>query len=195
MKPTAQFADISHYEPVNSFHDYKDANHPLLITKATEGTGYTDPTYADYAKRVRSVPGLILGAYVFEDVGNAKVQNDHFFSVTHLQKGDLQPILDAEAAGLSKTQTLNALIDMENRGYRPILYASLSFFYDVLGAPTKWWLWLAAYRSVLPSLHSNVKLFAWQHTDHGTFPGIPNPCDGSYLYVPVANLKTEFCLL
>lgn len=191
---TAHFPDISHYEPKIDFHALANSGVPLVITKATENGSYTDPTYTDFAKRIRSVPPLILGAYVFEDVGNEAVQVSHFLSTAHLQKGDLQPILDAEAAGLTKQQTFDTLHDFEHRGFRPILYCNRSFFQDVLGSPTQWWLWLAAYTDTLPTLAPGVKLFAHQYSDHAIFAGVSKPCDGNHLYVPVADLKTKFCI-
>ena len=192
--PTAHFPDLSHYEPDVDFHAVAAGGVPLVITKASEGNAYVDPTYAAFAQRIRSVP-LILGAYCFLDVAPEGPQISHFISVAHLRKGDLQPVIDAEAAGLGKTETFAAMADLEGRGYRPILYASLSFFSDVLGSPTKWWLWLAAYRPILPTLPAGVNLWAWQHNDAGICPGVARPCDMSYLYVPVADLAAKFCIL
>ena len=194
MKPTGHFADVSHYEPDIDFHAYAAGGCPLIITKATEGSTYTDPTYAGFAARARSVPGLIFGSYVFIDAGDPGPQISHYLSAAHLKPGDLQPCVDAEAAGLTKNETLDALRQLEASGYRPLLYCSLSFYVDVLGSPTQWWLWLAAYRDTLPKLPAGTKLFAWQHVDNGICPGVAHPCDMSYLYVPVADLKTKFCI-
>jgi len=194
LKSTARFADLSHFEPEIDFHEYADGGCPLVITKCSEGRGYTDPTYAGFAERARTVPGLIFGSYVFIDAGDPAPQVAHYLSAAHLQKGDLQPVVDAERAGLTAAETFAALHQLEASGYRPIIYASLSFFNDVLGSPTQWWLWLAAYRSVLPTLPAGVRLLAWQFSDAATFAGIPKPCDGSYLYVPIADLKTKFCV-
>ena len=193
---TAHFPDLSHYtDPADAdFHTLAAGGVPLVITKASEGSHFTDPTYAGFAQRIRSVP-LILGAYCFLDVAPEGPQVAHFISVAHLQKGDLQPVIDAEATGLGKDETFAAMEDLEGRGYRPILYCSLSFFNDVLGSPTKWWLWVAAYRATMPILPAGVRVFAWQHSDHAVFPGIAKPCDGSYLYVTVADLKTKFCIV
>ena len=198
LKPiaTAHFPDISHFVDPSSvdFHAVAAGGVPLVICKSSQGSHYTDPTYAGFASRIRSVP-LILGAYCFLDVAPEGPQVAHFMNVAHLQKGDLQPVIDAEAAGLSKAETFAAMADLEGRGYRPILYCNLSFFADVLGSPTKWWLWLAAYRATLPTLPAGVKLWAWQHNDAGICPGVARPCDMSYLYVPVADLAAKFCIL
>jgi len=193
ITPTAHFPDISHFEPVEDFHAIAAGGAPLVITKATEGTRYTDPTYAGFSSRVRSVAALILGAYVFEDAAPEGPQVTRFLSAAHLQSGDLQPVVDAEQLGLTRQETEAALHDLERRGYAPILYASLAFWRDVLGGPCRWWLWLAAYRADLPALPDGVNLFAWQHTDHGTCPGVGQPVDMSYLYVPVEDLP-KFCI-
>ena len=193
MTPTAHYPDLSHWEAEVDFHAVAAAGAPLVITKASEGASYVDPTYASFASRIRSVP-LILGAYTFLDVSPERPQIDRFLNTAHLQKGDLQPIVDAEALGLSKAETFAALADLEARGFRPLLYANLSFFRDTLGAPTRWWLWLADYTENLPLLPTGVKLFAWQRAEHGNFPGVSHPCDVNYLYVPITDLKTKFCI-
>ena len=195
LAATAHFPDISHYTSgMINFHAVANLGGcPLVICKSSQGRGYTDPTFAGFAQRIRSVP-LILGAYCYLDTGPEAPQVAHFIDVSHLQKGDLQPVIDAEAAGLGKAATLATMADLEGRGYRPILYCSLSFFSDVLGSPTDWWLWVAAYRKTLPRLPAGVKLFGWQSSDNAACPGIPDPCDMSYLYVPVADLATKFCI-
>jgi len=191
--PTAHFPDLSHFEPLVSFHDVQAGGCPLVITKCTEGTRYTDPTYPGFADRIRSVPGLLLGAFVFEDAQPEAPQIAHFLSTAHLRAGDLQPFLDAEALGLTRDETFGALDDLGRRGYRPILYCSLAFWRDVLLSPVRWWLWLAAYRDTVPGLPQGVKLWAWQHTDAGACPGVAELCDMSYLFVPVADLPS-FCI-
>jgi lysozyme len=189
MTPTAHFPDVSHFEPVASFWAVKQDNCPLVVTKCTEGTGYTDPTYQGYADRVRST-GMIFFSYVFEDAAPAGPQVDHYLSTAHLQPGDGMPIVDAEKLGLTKAETFAALQDLADRGYsRPILYCDLDFFRNTLGSPLDWWLWLADYNADLPSLPDGVKLWAWQHTDHAEFDGI-GFCDGNYLYVDVADLPS-----
>ena len=183
MNAIAHFPDLSHYEPDVDFHEVQAGGAPLVITKATQAA-FTDPTWADFAARIRSV-GLVLGGFVYEEAAPEAAQIAHYFSAAHLQVGDLQPVLDAEAAGLTLAETVAALEDMANRGYRPILYCSLAFWNDVLGGINDYWIWLAAYRDALPDLPADTKLFAWQHTDCATFPGVAKPCDASYLYAPL----------
>jgi GH25 family lysozyme M1 (1,4-beta-N-acetylmuramidase) len=184
--------DISHYEPNVQFHDIKASGVPCVITKATQGTSYTDPTFLDFLARGRSV-GLIMGAYAFLNPGGGAAQADYLLEVGHLTSGDLQPIVDAEKLGLTKETTFAALEELTRRGYAPILYASLSFFGDVLGNPTDYPLWLAAYRAVLPDLPGSVALFAWQYTDRGHCPGVATTCDCSHFYGSLDDLKS-YCI-
>ena len=181
--PIAHFPDISHFEPVEDFHAIAGGGCPLVVCKATEGLGYTDPTYAPFAARIRSVPGIVLGAYVFLDPIPAGGQVSHFLNVSHLQSGDLMPIIDAEALGLSAQETNDAVDGLVSQGYDPILYCNLDFLTNTLGGKTDCPVWLAAYRDTLPTLPAGIHLIAWQHTDHGVCPGVGQPCDMSYLYV------------
>ena len=179
--PLTHGPDISHYETGIDFHAMRAGGIDRVICKATEGTGYTDPTYLDNYTRAKSV-GLVVFAYVFLQPGNTTRQLSHFSDTTHLVPGDGQPIVDAETQGLGRSDTFQALRDLEMRGFRPILYASLSFWRDVLLSPLAWPLWLAAYRPDLPALPDGLTLFGWQHTDQGTCPGVPRPVDMSYYY-------------
>jgi lysozyme len=183
MNPTFTFPDLSHWDRLtpDAFHQFKANNFPCVILKATQGNTNTDPTYTDYAHRTRTV-GLLLGAYVFLTPGAAGPQIVHYESIAHLQPGDIQPIVDAEAAGLTKATTFAAMADLEAHGYKPILYASYAFWHDVLGAPTKWPLWLAAYRAVMPALPKAVTLFAWQYSESASCPGVVGNCDMNKFY-------------
>ncbi|MGI4789235.1 MAG: glycoside hydrolase family 25 protein [Janthinobacterium lividum] len=178
---TLLIPDVSHFEPDIQFHDMANAGIPAFITKSTQGTDYTDPTYLDFMARGRSV-GLIAGAYAFINPSNGAAQAEYFLHVAHLQAGDLQPIVDAEKLGLTKATTEAALTDLEQRGHKPILYASFAFWRDVLGSPSRWPLWLAAYRAVMPVLPAGVTLFAWQYTDSATVAGVARTCDASHFY-------------
>jgi GH25 family lysozyme M1 (1,4-beta-N-acetylmuramidase) len=192
--PTAHFADVSHYDDAHlDLHAYAAHGAPLIVLKATEGTHYTDPTFLSVLGRIRSVPGLIAASYVFEDAAPAGAQIDHYLSVAHLRSGDLQPIIDAEALGLTRAEVYAAIADLRARGYDPLTYCDLSFFRDTLGSPTDITLWLADYTGSLPDLPDGVKLFAWQHTDRGVCPGVGNPSDMSYLYVPTDKLS-DYCI-
>lgn len=172
------FPDLSHWDDGDvSYHAIVAAGIQYVGLKATEGTANTDATYQDGYTRARSVGlGVLSYAYVLPGEGSGDIV--HFESVAHLQSGDIQPVVDAEAAGLNFATTQAAMHQLEAAGYKPILYCSLAFFRDVLGSPTQWPLWLAAYRDQMPTnLPADVVLFAWQYTEKGTCPGIGARCD------------------
>jgi GH25 family lysozyme M1 (1,4-beta-N-acetylmuramidase) len=189
LTPTGHFADVSHYDDANlDLHAYVNVGGcKLIILKASEGN-WADPTFARMSAQVRSMPGLTLGTYVYEDDAPEAGQIGAYLSTAHLQSGDLQPVVDAEALGLTRAETFAALEDLEHRGYAPILYCNKYFFVSVLGSPTRWRLWLADYTGALPALPDGVSLFAWQHTQNNSCPGIPAPCDMSYLFAPSGDI-------
>ena len=105
----------------------------------------------------------------------------HFESISHLKSGDIQPIVDAEASGLTKATTDAAMADLKAAGYAPILYASWSFWHDVLEAPKEWPWWMADYNKEMPALPEGATLFAWQFTETGQCPGVVGNCDMNYV--------------
>lgn len=189
---TLLIPDISHYSTVGSFHSIQASGCPAVICKASQGVSNVDSTYHDFYRRAKEA-GLIVGAYHYLMPHNVTVQMDHFLATAKLQKGDLRPIIDAEAPGLDREDTQAALDYLAAKSLRPILYCSLAFWFDTLRAPSDHALWLAAYRSTLPQLPKGVTLFAWQKTDRGAVAGISNPCDLSVFYGDLAALK-QFCL-
>jgi len=187
-EPFLRFPDLSHYEPDVQFHAMKAAGIPLFITKATEGIGFTDPTYTDFQKRGRSV-GLIVGAFTLITPDDITRQVSLFLSVAELQSGDLQPVIDMENAGLTRYECASALSEFRAHGYNPIVYCSLDFFNTVLRRGVDAPLWVAAYRSLRPKLPIGQRFFAWQYTDAGDCPGVAKPCDMSRFYGSIHDLK------
>src|SRR5262245_17169446 len=72
--------DLSHHNPVTSWHALKSAGVVGVLYKATESDDYTDPTYAT-AKRKARAAGLLFGAYHFLRPGNMQEQAEHFIDV------------------------------------------------------------------------------------------------------------------
>src|SRR5258705_12415755 len=72
----AMVVDLSHWDPADNYEQVADAGIVGCIYKATEGSGYQDPTYVDQ-QRAAKAAGLKWGAYHFangEDV-NRQVAN------------------------------------------------------------------------------------------------------------------------
>lgn len=83
---TLRFPDWSHWKD-----NGVPSAWPALLTKATEGTTYVDPTYAGY-KGKSLIAGIPFGGYHFLDPGNVTAQANHAFSVIK----DTPAMLDVE---------------------------------------------------------------------------------------------------
>ena len=94
-------ADLSHHNTNPNLRKAKAAGLQWVIHKATEGSTYTDPTYAARRKAAREA-GLTFGAYGFarpdERGGDAKLEALHLFKVARPAVGDIVPTLDFEVA-------------------------------------------------------------------------------------------------
>lgn len=72
---TIHFPDLSHFEAGVPL-----AGVPALLTKATQGLGYTDPTYATY-KAAAHAAGIPFGGYHYVTLDDPQAQARHAFSV------------------------------------------------------------------------------------------------------------------
>lgn len=64
---------------------------PALIAKASQGTGFTDPSYPDFKSQAARV-GAVFGAYHWLEHGNTAAQANHCFAVV----GKTPLMIDAE---------------------------------------------------------------------------------------------------
>jgi lysozyme len=91
--------DISHWNEGLDFAELKRAGIVGVIHKATEDTGYVDPTYAP--RRVEAEQaGLLWGAYHFLRPGSMQAQAEHFVSAVGNADGVLLAA-DHEDSGVS----------------------------------------------------------------------------------------------
>jgi lysozyme len=73
--------DISHYENVSQdFVTTAQAGIAAVILKATQGTGFVDPTFLPRVAEARAA-GLLVGAYHFLDGSSPAEQAAHFLTV------------------------------------------------------------------------------------------------------------------
>ncbi len=138
VKP-AQFQkgyDTSHYQSQATFNKVLNQKSTRFMgIKATEGTGYTDPTFKSrWAQMGRKLaPGKfdMRLAYHFLTPGNGKAQADHFLKALGIH-GPLKPgtrlALDWEASALNSPQTLKAAAARIHQvtGTWPLIYTSAS---------------------------------------------------------------------
>lgn len=160
----------------------------FIFIKSTEGKTLVNPYYsADY--RAARSHGYPVGSYhFFTHRTTGTEQAWHFLSHSHIQKGDLPPVLDLEplpsqvkamggAAGMWKRVRVWLEIVEKRTGMRPILYISQTFVNRWLDAAPdikhSYPVWIARYGEYKP----DVKLWIWQLAPDGHVKGIVGHTD------------------
>jgi len=151
----------------------------FAITKATEGTDYTDPHFRrnwDDMKRHH----IQRGAYMyFHPSLDAKRQAIHFIqTVKQLSKGDLLPVVDIEesqqCAPLLVQKKLKECLSVLEEFYhqKPIIYTNPVFFEEMLNDSfPEYPLWIAHYtNNSKPGI--STPWCIWQHHCTGHVNGI-----------------------
>ncbi len=187
--------DISHWVEVPNFRAL-DPMAWLILTKATEGTAYLDPTYAIYSKEIRAA-GIRLGAYHFMRPGDELSQADWFCEVVRDNglNGDEVLALDLEVGGINLEQCKRFMDRVQQKtGIRPILYSTqlqIESLYPTPNTPPAWleneWLWIAEYTEpasnneippyIVPKGCSASRIALWQYSDKGVIGGTQNNVD------------------
>lgn len=195
MSGGSVFADISHYQTLDLVA-YKAAGYDRVFMKATEGTSYVDPVFADRWRRAGQL-GLARGVYHFGRSGNGVAEWRHFIATVKA------------AGGVTARDIL--ILDQEDPGKEAVARAHAGAFthaavgdgYSTGGIYTGRWfaepahlsadavepgwrrLWLSDYgsaadsRVTLPTGWTYAQLIARQYTDATRFAGIAAPCDGN----------------
>lgn len=173
--------DLSHHNETVDFATLKAAGIVGIIHKATQGTGYTDPTYASRRTDAEAA-GLLWGAYHFGTGADGAVQAKQFLKVAGPPDKTLL-VLDFEQNTQGDSMTLAQADDFvtavqQQSGRWPVLYTGSSYFgtkKDALLAKCP--LWLAQYgsKTVVPANWPSWTL--WQYTDGISGPG-PHTVDG-----------------
>lgn len=192
--------DVSHYQGNINWTSVRNAGTVFAITKATEGTGYTDP-YVNTNIAGMKANGIIPGAYHFARPGSDPiVQADRFTGVVRSANGGsfsglLQLVLDLEATdGRSPAQvwawTQSFVARVRATTGRPcIIYTGFYFWRDSVGNPNNNLdcpLWLAAYVSdsqtaaLTPQAWAGVGWAFWQYTSSGSVSGVAGNVDRDY---------------
>jgi GH25 family lysozyme M1 (1,4-beta-N-acetylmuramidase) len=199
--PNAKGIDVSHWQGKIQWPRVAAAGYTFAFGKATESTTYTDPTYATNRTGAESA-GLTFGAYHFGRPGgsgdagiiaNAIAQADYFLDVAQPQAGELPPVLDLETKGALGVPGLQkwtrAWLDQvaARTGVEAFVYASPSFWKTALGDTTDiadagYPLWIAHWTTnaspIVPAEAWGGRNWTfWQHSSHGTVPGITPQVD------------------
>lgn len=180
--------DISHYHPVRNWDKVKESC-PVLITKATQGTTYIDPTLGAFIANCES-RGIPYWLYEYLNKGNELKQTEFFWRVVNQwvpknSKYFIGGIIDNEA-GSAEKNVIKALQWLNSQGKKTMIYTMHSEYakYKELiatrGSMCAWW--EARYganngkdTSAQYPCHSGVDLH--QYTSHGYCPGIPGSID------------------
>jgi lysozyme len=181
---TLEGIDVSHYDGTIDWAQVKASGRAFAFAKATEGTTYTDPSFAANWAGMKQ-QGIARSAYhFFHSNVDPTTEANHFLSVMgSLQAGDLPPTLDLEVTDnqSAATITANTITWLDTvaaaTGTKPILYASPSFISGTLGSPAGLenhaTLWVANWGVNCPDVPAPFTGFAfWQYSDAGTVPGI-----------------------
>lgn len=167
--------DVSHYQQIN----WDDVPGDLIFVaaKATEGSKYTDPTFARNWASMRARGFQTRVAYHFLQAGNAADQAKRFADVVGPLGAGETLALDWEQPGTTPDQavvfltTLDALLPS---GHQPILYVGEYFpgSHDarLAGRP----LWVPQYRQ---TLHTTRPVMIWQNSSSGVVPGVRGRVD------------------
>ena len=190
--------DISHYETVSqNFTETAAAGIAAVILKATQGTGFVDPTFLSRVAEAKAA-GLLVGAFHFLDGSNPAEQAAHFLTVAKSEGGVSLLAIDWEPYPASQASVMQAATAVASvhaaTGMWPIAYMSRFMLSAPNATLSKCPLWLAEYGSnpICPPGFSQWKL--WQHTDGRVgsavvpVPGI-GPCDRSKFAGTVDQLR------
>lgn len=175
--------DISHYHPVDDWGLVRE-NVDMLISKATQGTAYIDPTLDDFIDgcEKKHIPYWL---YSFLNKGNELKQARFLVDVCKNRVGDYFAgyVLDAEMD--NSADNLRMALDwLKEQGKPTMLYvgwSDLDKYVELIEdmGDTKWW--EARYGRDTGTFdpdypcHEGVNLH--QYTSNGECPGIPGKID------------------
>jgi len=187
--PVVKGVDVSHYDGTIDWAAVHKGGIAFAIMKATENTGFVDPTFATNWKAAGD-NGVIRGAYhFFRPAADATAQADFFVKTAGVPgAGDLPPTIDLEvtdnldaATVASDALTFLARVQ-EKTGRTPIVYTSDRVLSGLLGSPAgfgAYTLWVANWQVTCPKIPSPPwsDWTLWQDSATGMVPGIASAVD------------------
>lgn len=155
------YPDISHWKPVKDWATVKK-NCPFLITKATQGTSYVDPTLKSFIRKCEEW-GIPYWLYTFLNRGNEKAQAEFMVKTC-------KPLVGKYFRGY--------VLDVEQRNPASGVKAALDYIKSLGGKSILYTMWsqYSLYKSIIAGRGSNV---AWWEARYGVNNGQYNagsPC-------------------
>lgn len=169
----------------------------FVIIKATEGTGYTNPTWRKQADAALAA-GKKLGLYHFQRAANPQAEADFFVRTIKPYIGKAVLVLDYEANDVPGTAGAKQWLDRvyHTTGVRPMIYTSTSWensrnFSAIAAA--NYGLWIAQYNNYNwvngykpRNLYGRIKHWKntamFQYTSTGKLPGWAGKLDFDVFY-------------
>lgn len=180
--------DVSHYQGSIDWNAVAKSGIDFAFIKATDGIGAGDPMFAANWKGARDAR-VRRGAYhFFRPLTDALQQAKRFIGKVDSDWGEVPPVLDFEVlGGASPNGALEAAKQWmdavaETCGRKPILYTGPAFWTSSVHDSqlfTEYPLWIAQYTDA-PQPHVPTawqQWTFWQHSEHGSVPGIAGPVD------------------
>lgn len=180
----ALYPDVSHYHPITDWAKAK-ANCPFLISKATQGTSYVDPTLVEFISGCENnkIPYWL---FAYLNKGNELAQAKFLVSTCKDKVGDyfVGYVLDVEtdntAANVKSAMDYISGLGVKAMFYH--MYADYASYKSVIASLTENCAWWEArygnntgsYSASYPC-HSGVDLH--QYTSNGTCSGVSGKCD------------------
>ena len=178
--------DASMYQPLPIDWDaVARSGIQFVILKATEGTSYIDPSFADHWAGAKKA-GLLVSAYhMFWGNLSASAQAEHFLSTMGDRVADFPLSLDVElnkGVGNIGAGVEEMLLALEaGDGRKPVVYTAQSIWGSLVGWAPGWkdyWLWVADYDAASPAIPAGWDSYTfWQHSSTGSVSGISGNVD------------------
>jgi len=191
--------DTSRYQTNPDWKKVKKSGIEFVLTKATQGVNWIDPTYKNKKQGIREA-GLLLGSYHFASAGDPKREADWFVkNVGEIQEGELIA-LDWETPYPDPSSWCRKFLDRvkERTGIKPLLYtneARVKVYDWSLVVAGDYGLWVAKYGTNTGQMQTSPssgqwKFWAiWQYTSRGKVDGIIGNVDLDYTTMDINSLK------
>ena len=199
--------DVSSYQGNVDWQSAYNNGARFAYVKATEGTSYTNPYFAQQYNGSYNV-GMIRGAYHFAhpDSSSGSYQADYFINNGGGWSGDgvtLPPALDIEynpsgatCYGLSQASMVSWIASFSNEVYArtskyPMIYTTFDWWNTCTGNSSAFAstnpFWIAIYGSSPPTAipAGTYTWTMWQNASSGSYPGDQDQFNGSYSQLQV----------